>query len=71
MKIQIAYMAGKDSLWSWFILGGVTLTFFLENGTLKGLSVLLPDLQEQLSSHTWIIGSCISIMTGWGCILGK
>ncbi|XP_072051463.1 monocarboxylate transporter 7-like [Amphiura filiformis] len=63
-------MAEKDGPWSWVVLCGVTFMFFLENGTMKAFSVLLPDLQEQLSSQTWIIGSCISIMTGWGCLLG-
>ncbi|XP_072020207.1 monocarboxylate transporter 12-like [Amphiura filiformis] len=57
----------KDSARSWFVLAVVTFSMFLEIGTIKGFSILLPDLKHQLDTHTWIIGSSISIMTGFGC----
>ena len=61
----------KDGKWSWVVLCVVTLTVFLEMGTIKALSVLLPDMKEELSSHTWIVGSCISIITAMGYGFGK
>ena len=61
----------KDTKWSWVVLCVVTFTMFLEVATIKAFSILLPDLKEQLSSQTWIIGSCISIISGWGCVLGE
>ena len=61
----------KDTLWSWIVLALVTMIVFLEIGMTKCLSVLLPDLREQLSSRTWIIGSSISIVYGWGYALGE
>ena len=61
----------KDGKWSWLVLCVVTSTVFLETGTIKGLSVLLPDMKEELSSETWIVGSCIAIITGVGYSLGK
>ena len=64
-------MAEKDTKWSWVVLVVVTVTVSLEVGTIKGLSVLLPELRDQLSSQTWIIGSSISIVYGWGYVLGK
>ncbi|XP_072021815.1 monocarboxylate transporter 6-like [Amphiura filiformis] len=56
----------KDSTRSWFVLAVVTFSMFLEIGTIKGFSILLPDLKQQLDTHTWIIGSSIAIMTGFG-----
>ena len=47
---------------SYLVLFGATLVFFLELGTLKSLSVLLPDLQEQFSTYTWIIGLAIALV---------
>ena len=61
----------KDGKWSWLVLCMVTSTVFLEMGTIKGLSVLLPDMKAELSAHTWIVGSCIAIITGMGYGLGK
>ncbi|XP_072014386.1 monocarboxylate transporter 6-like isoform X1 [Amphiura filiformis] len=63
-------MIAKDIKWSWVILAAVTFIMFLEAAILKGFSVLLPDLKEQLSSQTWVIGSLISIITGWGYVVG-
>ena len=61
----------KDGKWSWIVLSMLTFIVFLEVGTIKGLSVLLPDIKEQLSSSTWILGSCISFIVGWGYFVGK
>ncbi|XP_072020215.1 uncharacterized protein [Amphiura filiformis] len=56
----------KDNARSWVVLAVVTFCVFLEIGTIKGFSILLPDLKQQLDTHTWIIGSSIAIMTGFG-----
>ncbi|XP_072035392.1 monocarboxylate transporter 3-like [Amphiura filiformis] len=37
---------------------------------MKSFSVLLMDLKEQLVTSTWVVGSCISIITGCGSLLG-
>ncbi len=64
-------MDKTDTKFSWFILTMVTFIVFLEAGTIKAFAVLLPDLKEHLSSQTWIIGSCISIIYGLGYVIGK
>ncbi|XP_072050060.1 monocarboxylate transporter 6-like [Amphiura filiformis] len=60
----------KDTKKSVVILAVVSFIVSLEIGVIKGFSVLLPTLKEQLSSQTWIIGSSISIIYGWGYSLG-
>ena len=37
----------KDSRKSWFVLGVVSFSVFLEVGLTKSVSVLLPDIKEQ------------------------
>ena len=64
-------MAEKDTKWSWVVLAVVTFNTYLDIGVTKGLSVLLPTLTEQLSSKTWIVGSSISIIYGWGYVVGR
>ena len=61
----------KDNAKSWLVLGVVTFSVFLEIGIIKGFSVLLPDLKEQLGTQTWVIGSSIAIITGFGYFLGE
>ena len=56
---------------SWSVLFIVTLYCCLEIGIIKGFSVLLPDLKEQLSSSTRLVGSAIGIINAWGYVLGK
>ncbi|XP_072036207.1 monocarboxylate transporter 13-like [Amphiura filiformis] len=63
-------MSGKDNATSWLVLSVVTFSVFLEIGTVKGFSVLLPDLKEQLDTQTWIVGSSIAIITAFGYLLG-
>ena len=61
----------RETARSWLVLGVVTFSIFLDVGIIKGFSVLLPELKEQLVSQTWIIGSSIGILTGFGFALGK
>ena len=61
----------RETARSWLVLGVVTFSIFLDVGITKGFSVLLPELKEQLVSQTWIIGSSIGILTGFGFVLGK
>ena len=56
---------------SWLVLFFVTLSMGLEVGIIKSFSVLLPDLREQFSSSTWLVGSAIGIIYAWGYVLGK
>ncbi len=53
MAIQTQYV---DSSWSWIILVATSVIYFLWCGLLKALSVLLPTLQDQFETHTWVIG---------------
>ena len=63
-------MTNKDGGRSWIVLAVATFSMFIEIGTIKSFSVLLPDLEQQLDTQTWIVGSSIAIMTGFGYILG-
>ena len=70
MGIEIDGASGVSAR-SWSVLFVVTLSMCLEFGIIKGFSVLLPDLKEQLSSPTWLVGSAIGIIHAWGYVLGK
>ncbi|XP_072017430.1 monocarboxylate transporter 11-like [Amphiura filiformis] len=60
----------KDTAASWLVVASVTLAHFIEQGLIKSLSVLLPDIREQFTTYTWVIGWSISFVSGWGCVLG-
>ena len=64
-------MSKKDGTRSWLVLAVATFIMFLEVGTVKSFSVLLPQLIDQFDTHTWIVGSSIAIMTGFGTCIGK
>ena len=64
-------MIVKDGVKSWLVLAVVTFIMFLEIGTIKSFSVLLPELKEQFDTHTWIVGSSIAVMTSFGFSIGK
>ena len=64
-------MEETPSLHAWRVLGVVTLTMSQAVGILKGFSVLIPDIKEQLDTSTWIVGSAIAAITLWGYLLGK
>ena len=55
-QIMAIQTQNVDSGWSWVILAGASFIFFAWNGLLKALSVLLPTLQDQFETHTWVIG---------------
>ena len=58
----------KDSCWSWIVLVGVFVAIMLEIGIVKCLGVLLPELREQFSTDTWVIGLTISLVPGFGAV---
>ncbi|XP_072046348.1 monocarboxylate transporter 6-like [Amphiura filiformis] len=60
----------KDNATSWVVLGVVTFSLFLEVGVIKSFSVLLPDIREQFETYTWVVGSSVSIIIGWGSVIG-
>ena len=60
-----------DSEWSFIISVGVFIVMFLETGTLKSLGVLLPELREEFTTHTWVIGLAIAILPGFGAVTCK
>ena len=64
-------MNKKDGTRSWLVLAVATFIMFLEVGIFKSFSVLLPELKEQFDTYTWIVGSGIAIMTGFGTCIGK
>ncbi|XP_072025018.1 monocarboxylate transporter 13-like [Amphiura filiformis] len=64
----------KDGSWAWLVSFGIFVALFIETGLVKSLGVLLPDLREQFSTQTWIIGLAISSVPGFGavtCILSS
>ncbi|XP_022104891.1 monocarboxylate transporter 12-like isoform X3 [Acanthaster planci] len=46
-------------------------TRFLWKFLIKGLGVMLPTLQEQFSTQTWLIGWTVSIMSPVACLTGS
>ena len=58
----------KDGDWAWIISVGVFVGMFLETGMVKSLGVLLPDLREQFTAQTWVIGLAISLIPGFGVV---
>ena len=56
---------------SWFLLAITAFSMLLELGTIKAFGVLLPSVKEQFETQTWIIGSSISIIQGFGYTFGK
>ncbi|XP_072051716.1 monocarboxylate transporter 13-like [Amphiura filiformis] len=51
-----------DSGWAWMIFVAAFNVWFLWEGLLKALSVLLSTLQEQFVTHTWVIGIMVTLM---------
>ncbi|XP_072017003.1 monocarboxylate transporter 11-like [Amphiura filiformis] len=60
----------KDTAASWLVVASVTVVYFIQQGLVKSLGVLLPDIKEQFSTYTWVVGWSISYVSGWGCVLG-
>ncbi|XP_072025017.1 monocarboxylate transporter 11-like [Amphiura filiformis] len=58
----------KDAGWSWLVSFGLFVAYFLETGLVTSLGVLLPELHEQFSTETWIIGLAISSVPGFGAV---
>ena len=50
---------------------GAAVCVLFEHGSLKVMSVMMLDIQEEFSSKTWIIGTVTSLMLGIGCLFGK
>ncbi len=48
--------------WSWVILAATSFVMFVWSGMMKALSVLLPTLQDQFETHTWVIGVMATTM---------
>ncbi|XP_072044967.1 monocarboxylate transporter 13-like [Amphiura filiformis] len=62
-----------DSGWAWIVCLGSFIAFLLETGMVKALGLLLPVLQDQFGTNTWVIGLIISLVPGFGaisCIFG-
>ena len=51
------------------VLVATSLLQLIETGMVKSLGVLLIDIREQLSTHTWVIGLAISLSPGFGSII--
>ncbi|XP_022094025.1 monocarboxylate transporter 12-like isoform X2 [Acanthaster planci] len=59
---------------AYFVLLALHVTYILFAGTSKGLGVLLPTLKEHFDTHTWLVGSIISlVMTtmDFSCVLSQ
>ena len=44
-----------------FAILGVWTNWFVWTGAIKSLAVLLPTLQDQMATYTWVIGWVIAI----------
>ena len=64
-------MSHKDSGRSWLVLFASSTLMFIETGVVKSFGVLLPDIREQFSTKTWVIGFVISLTPGIGSIVCK
>ena len=51
------------------VLVASSLLNAIDTGIVKSLGVLLPDIREQFSTHTWVIGLAISLSPGFGSII--
>ncbi len=71
MKKVKAKTNSKETWASWLVVIAVSVILCLEQGMVKSLGVLLPDIIEQFSTYTWVIGWSISFLSGWGCLLGE
>ena len=58
----------KDSGWSWIVTVGAFVAMMLETGIVKCLGVLLPEIRDQFSTDTWVIGLAISLVPGFGAV---
>ncbi|XP_022104113.1 monocarboxylate transporter 12-like [Acanthaster planci] len=54
----------------WYAVICLHVNWLLWTGLLKGLGVLLPTLQEQFTTDTWMIGGLIATITGAGSFTG-
>ena len=59
----------KDQGRSWMVLVAAIILNLIETGVVKSLGVLLIDIREQFSTHTWVIGLAISLSPGFGSII--
>ena len=51
------------------VLVASSLLNAIDTGIVKSLGVLLPDIREQFSTYTWVIGLAISLSPGIGSII--
>ena len=61
----------RDSAWSWVAATGIFIIVLLVSGLKKSLGVLLPHLQEEFVTDTWVIGLSVSLGQALGAILCK
>ena len=64
-------MSHKDNRRSWLVLFASSTLMFIETGVVKSFGVLLPDIREQFSTKTWVIGFVLSLAPGVGSIVCK
>ncbi|XP_072027746.1 monocarboxylate transporter 13-like [Amphiura filiformis] len=62
-------MSRKETGRSWMVLFASFMLMFMETGIVKSLGVLLPDIREQFSTQTWVVGFAISLTPGFGAIV--
>ncbi|XP_072014905.1 monocarboxylate transporter 12-like [Amphiura filiformis] len=53
---------------AWMVCLGTFIIMVLETGMVKSLGVLLPVLQQQFTTKTWMIGLMISLVPGIGVV---
>ena len=61
----------KDDARACWVATGSFVMLLLMHGMFKSLAVLLPALQEEFSTTTWVIGLIISLAQAFGAIICK
>ncbi|XP_072030549.1 monocarboxylate transporter 12-like [Amphiura filiformis] len=59
-----------DTGWAWLILVSSCITIFLHEATWKALAVLLPTFKEQFGTHTWVIGTMVTLFVSFRELTG-
>ncbi|XP_072030280.1 monocarboxylate transporter 12-like [Amphiura filiformis] len=59
-----------DTGWAWLILVSSCITIFLHEATWKALAVLLPTFKEQFETHTWVIGTMVTLFVSFRELTG-
>lgn len=67
--IADSFQDGGRNGWIAVIVAFITWFFWI--GTTKGLAIMLPSLQVQFNTSTWLIGWMVAIIDATATLVGK